>query len=273
MTKLLVVLDEIETADAVLAATELLAARVPDATIIGLHVHPDVDPYFLPTEEIMTPARKAEFQAKTAKRSADLHKHFEQWRSAFKKPDTANWNDHPGTEAEVVTREAANADFTVISQAIHHRAEGGPSAVTAAIFKARAAVVIVPKIKSETLGNHVAIAWKDSEQARNAIRAALPLLHKAYQVTILVGAEHGGEAPPPVEISHSTTAGGTGAALHHFSLEGQSIGEALLREAKKIGADLLVMGAYSHPRIEEFLLGGASREVLQNTKIPILMHH
>jgi len=179
MTKLLAVLDEIETADAVLAATGLLAARVPDATIIGLHVHPDVDPYFLPTEEIMTPARKAEFQAKTAKRSTDLHTHFEEWRSTFKTPDTASWNDTPGTEAEVVAREAANFDFTIISQAIHHRAEGGPSAVTSAIFKAHAAVLVVPKIKSDKLGSHIAIAWKDSEQARNAIRAALPLLHKA----------------------------------------------------------------------------------------------
>ena len=52
-----------------------------------------------------------------------------------------------------------------------------------------------------------------------------------------------------------------------------SVGETLLFEATKFGWDMLVMGCYGHSRLREFILGGASRHVLQNMTLPVLMSH
>jgi nucleotide-binding universal stress UspA family protein len=56
-------------------------------------------------------------------------------------------------------------------------------------------------------------------------------------------------------------------------LHGKHVGQALLEEATRLNCDLLVMGAYGHSRLREMILGGATREVLANSTIPVLMAH
>ena len=58
-----------------------------------------------------------------------------------------------------------------------------------------------------------------------------------------------------------------------FQANGRKIGEALIAEAHAAGADLLVMGAYTRSRLAEFIIGGATREVLATADMPVLMHH
>jgi len=76
-TTILAVLDHVETARPVLAAAGLLASRLSGARIGVLHIRPEVDPSFMPTEEIMTEDRAREFTQREDKRSADLKKVFE----------------------------------------------------------------------------------------------------------------------------------------------------------------------------------------------------
>jgi nucleotide-binding universal stress UspA family protein len=270
MTSVLAVLDATDSANQVLTASACVAARLAQCAINVLHVRPSVDPLFLPTEEIMTPARKASFDAAVTALSEALRKRFEHWHASI---PAAIWQAENGVEAEVVSRHAASADFVVISQMIHARAGGGRSAVTAALFEAHAPVIIVPPSMPDHLGTHVAVAWKASDQAARAIQSACALLHAAEQVTFLVGAEHGDEKPPPDDALQAAASDKNQPAIRRFELQGQSVGDALLREAKQIGADLLVMGAYSHPRVVEFILGGATRDVLRNLSLPVLMHH
>jgi nucleotide-binding universal stress UspA family protein len=40
-----------------------------------------------------------------------------------------------------------------------------------------------------------------------------------------------------------------------------------------IGADLLVLGAYGHPRLLEFVLGGTTEALLERAAVAILMSH
>jgi nucleotide-binding universal stress UspA family protein len=58
-----------------------------------------------------------------------------------------------------------------------------------------------------------------------------------------------------------------------FHAQGRTIGQALIEEAHRAGADLLVMGAYAHGRLAEVILGGATREVLAAADLPVLMQH
>jgi nucleotide-binding universal stress UspA family protein len=66
---------------------------------------------------------------------------------------------------------------------------------------------------------------------------------------------------------------GINAAADSMATDGRNAGEALLMRASDLGADLLVMGAYAHSRMSEFVFGGATRHVLANMNIPVLMSH
>jgi nucleotide-binding universal stress UspA family protein len=66
---------------------------------------------------------------------------------------------------------------------------------------------------------------------------------------------------------------GVSAATHRFDPTPSSVGEAVLREAHAHDADLLVMGAYSHSRIYELILGGATRYMLSHADLPLFMAH
>jgi nucleotide-binding universal stress UspA family protein len=57
-----------------------------------------------------------------------------------------------------------------------------------------------------------------------------------------------------------------------FAPTSNIVGAGLLVAANEFGCDLLVMGAYSHSRLRQLILGGVTRHVLEHAKIPLLMH-
>jgi nucleotide-binding universal stress UspA family protein len=50
-------------------------------------------------------------------------------------------------------------------------------------------------------------------------------------------------------------------------------GDPLLNHAADASGDLLVVGAYSHSRLREVVLGGATRTLLRRMTLPVLMSH
>lgn len=273
MRTLLAVLNHVETAGAVLASAGLVASRLPQARIDVLQVRAEVDPTFLPTEEIMTPERQAHFEATTAELSADLRASFETWRRGSAQLADIGWREEIGDQASVVVREGAKADLVVICLAPQSEPGDGWATIEAALFEGEAPILLVPKVIPETIGAHIAVAWKPSETAERAVTAAVPLLRLAERVTILIGAESEGDTPPPAALLQVLAERNLVPAMHPFTPGTRSIGAALLDEARHAGADLLVMGAYAHPRIVEALTGGATRDILAGADMPVLMHH
>lgn len=124
----------------------------------------------------------------------------------------------------------------------------------------------------------VAIAWNGSTEALRAAHAALPLLHRAKRIVIL----HGEQRPPAGMMAWQPTFD-LGAYLLRHGLRAESrmieggtdddIGAALLHAAARAGAGLLVMGAYGHTRFREWVLGGATRYLLEHASLPLLLRH
>jgi nucleotide-binding universal stress UspA family protein len=96
----------------------------------------------------------------------------------------------------------------------------------------------------------------------------MPLLKQAERVCLLV--EAGNDAH---DLLERLIARGVPAHIERFDAEARSTAEALLDQAHRAGADLLVMGAYTHSRLAEFVLGGVTREVLATADLPVLLHH
>jgi nucleotide-binding universal stress UspA family protein len=146
------------------------------------------------------------------------------------------------------------------------------------IFDCAAPVLIVPnRFVAEAIGRSVLVGWDGSGQAARAIRDALPFLREARTVTVV--------AVDPDRQGHLM--GGAHAramvarlARHGINVDGEDIlsghrdaAEVLLARAADLGADMMVMGAYGHMRLKEFILGGTTPDIVEQTAIPVLMSH
>jgi len=136
-------------------------------------------------------------------------------------------------------------------------------------------VLLVPRSGSFTPpGRHALVAWNGSREAARAVTAALPLLQHAGQVTLAVlGASQGDHGEEPgADIALYL-------ARHEIKVNvlvqprPADAGKAILALASELGADLLVMGAYGHSRWREMVLGGATRSILAQATLPVLLMH
>lgn len=121
----------------------------------------------------------------------------------------------------------------------------------------------------------VLVAWDNSRAAARAIADALPILKKAKRIRLLTVV---GEKPMP---SGRSAAGmvehlalhGVKVTVEEANAEGRTIGRVLYDQVKGFGADLLVMGAYGHSRLQEFVLGGATNSVLSKPPTAVFLSH
>jgi len=138
--------------------------------------------------------------------------------------------------------------------------------------------LVVPYIGTAgSLGRRVLVAWDVGRESTRAINDALPILKLAESVTIL------SINPRPGYDAHGEEPGadiGLHLARHDVRVEVQrtqvkdiDTGEALLSRLADAGSDLLVMGAYGHSRMREFVLGGVTRTLLAEMTVPVLMSH
>lgn len=145
------------------------------------------------------------------------------------------------------------------------------------IFESGRPTLIVPydwkpaKPKLET----AIVAWDFSKTAARAVADSIPLLQKAKQTFIVTVANE-------KEIDSDHSAAELARHLAHHGIEvtvetvdaaGRGIGATFKSVCADRGADFLVMGAYGHSRLREFVLGGATRSMLSQPPLPILMSH
>lgn len=155
---------------------------------------------------------------------------------------------------------------------------GSASAVGGMVLGAGLSCIVVPEGHvGESLPDGVAIAWNGSLEAIRATHAAVPLLRRARRVTILDGGQPLSASledwKPPFGLAGYLARHGIHSETMFLSKPGDSVGTLLLHAAKQAGADMLVMGAYGHTRFSEWVLGGATRDVLERIDMPVFMRH
>ncbi|MFQ5619515.1 MAG: universal stress protein, partial [Rhodospirillales bacterium] len=151
----------------------------------------------------------------------------------------------------------------------------GTSVMTlnAALFETGRPVLVAPPSAPAVLGRKVAISWNGSAQAARAVAAALPYIMRSDGVVILTVESDRTSASAAPELAAYLAWHGVRAETKFFSPTNRSIGAALLKECADAGADLLVMGAYTHSRMRQLILGGVTRHVLAEATVPLFMAH
>jgi nucleotide-binding universal stress UspA family protein len=143
------------------------------------------------------------------------------------------------------------------------------------LFSSGVPVIVVPRMPQASVGRNVMIAWNGSREAARAVKDALPILERAANVTILCvnQAERGRNFQPGEELATHLRHHGIQPRVDNIIRNGQSVGDAIVSRMADAGADLLVMGAWGHSRLREFVLGGVTRSILGQTAVPVLMSH
>lgn len=188
------------------------------------------------------------------------------------------WRCLNGLASAIVPQHARYADLCILGQDL-----GGDTRsveytfAEQLLFVSGRPVLFIPGFGSfETLGRHIMVAWNSSRASARAVADALPLIERAERTTVLtINAADFVDAygAPPAErmVEHLR--------LHSPSVEGVGlndvpaalIADALQAEAQKIGADLMVAGAFGHAKLWEKLLGGVTEDLFAHMRLPILM--
>ena len=250
-------------------------AQSHDAHLVALHAIPPFEPPGYVMAEMgpaILEAQKHAAAAEMARTEAEFNKQTEavgfsnfEWRTAIDDP------------ADAMTLHARYADLVVIGQS-----DAADSAQISGDFPERLVlaagrpILILPSAGSiPSVGKRILVAWNPSREATRAVTDSIPLLRLATTVHVMaVNPKHGEHGSVPgADI-------GLYLARHGVRVEVKSdhgaeidIGNELLSRAADLDADLIVMGGYGHSRLQEWVLGGATRTILASMTAPVLMSH
>jgi nucleotide-binding universal stress UspA family protein len=185
---------------------------------------------------------------------------------------TAQWHQQTGDEAYWVTEYGHSADLLVIGRPTDDQGVSIDTAERALLGSGRP-VLIPPATPLAALPQTIVIAWKAAPEAARAVTAAMPLLAMAKQVLIVTVAEEQGLSDEEgARLMTSLRWRGLDAATRHLQPNPQGAADTLIRAAAERGA-LVVMGAYGHSRMREWIFGGFTRHVMRGAAVPVLMMH
>ncbi len=123
-------------------------------------------------------------------------------------------------------------------------------------------------------GGCILVAWRPGREAAHAVRGAMPLLQRAQEVHLVNWSDDEGSQRRCLdELTEQLRLHAVGGLVRHAGPPPSDAGEALLALAGGIGADLLVMGCYGHHRTRELMLGGTTRTLLREARLPLLLAH
>lgn len=270
---ILAVLEQAETAGAVLAAARQLAGLAGAGRINVLAIRlPPLDA-IVTGEELQTRGQAARLREREMLRTAPIAAVFDAWRQA-PAPDglVTEWLDVEGHADDVIRDHGSRADCIVLSRPSAQETEAERQMVHAALFDTDRPVLMVPSDwHPAPFGRHVAIAWRDDPRTLKAVLAALRWLGRSARIDVLVGLHEPEAVPslPAVFAEH-----GIDAVLHAMPVNSQSsFGADLLAQARAQGADLIVLGAFARHPLRSLILGGVTRVMLAEADLPVFMRH
>ena len=198
------------------------------------------------------------------------------FRAATEHVAHVEWRGVVGDVSHVVANEARAADLIIIGRGQDLEIPYYTVDPGVAIVRMGRPVLLAPEGIESLEAQRALVAWKDTREARRAVRDAIPLLRRAEWVTVAEVCEYGSEAQTQQrmnDLEEFLFRHGVAVAEKANLHTKQPVADELLRFAKAEKADLLVAGAYGHTRLGEWIFGGATRDLLRHSPICSLFSH
>lgn len=187
--------------------------------------------------------------------------------------DRLSWHQIEGVEFDDTPRRARLADLVVAGRDSNQI----PGRLAEIVMKTGRPVLIAPPKFAGTIGETIAVAWKDGPESARALTAAMPVLVRAQRVLLIYVQENsdmeGAELRRLDELKARLGRHGVRAQVLAVPASAAGVTETLRSAVYDANCDLLVMGAYGHSRLREYVFGGVTRDMLADCALPLLMFH
>ena len=185
---------------------------------------------------------------------------------------TGDWREQTGYAPGLVAQRARFFDLAILGRSERVIEQAHSDVIEQTLALSGRPVLLAPALPPKTIAERVALGWNGSAAAVRAMTGALSFLGTARETIVLtIGEEHQESARTVVD--HLAWHDIKAKHVHIATRAGFGIGYQLLTAATEVGADLLAMGGYGHTPWREFLFGGATREVVASSLLPVLLAH
>jgi nucleotide-binding universal stress UspA family protein len=178
--------------------------------------------------------------------------------------------------ADEIGRIGRRFDVMVVGQPERQKSLPDEVVDEGVLFESGRPVIFVPFIhKGGAKLDRIMVCWDGSRAASRAIADAMPLLKKAKQVEIVIISDKPGRINevPGADLGQHLARHGLNVEVKRITSPDIDVPSTILSYAADSSADMIVMGGYGHSRLREFILGGATRGLLESMTVPVLMSH
>lgn len=175
-------------------------------------------------------------------------------------------------EADQVAQQARLSDLIVVPHPEAGDEASSSDALHAVLFDSGRPVLVAPHVAPRRIGTRICVGWNGTAESSSAVYVLIPWLKRASAVRILSAEGYQRRGPAAPELAEYLSLHGVEADWVMFPPAGGVVGAGLLAAAQQFDADLLAMGAYSHSRWRQMILGGVTRHVLANANLPVIMN-
>lgn len=216
-------------------------------------------------------------EAQAADRERAARATYAEWREASGVSEDAAAS-RPSAAFAMVTgslpgalaQPARTADLTVFARSKDDDSQERAGLVEVAMFESGRPVLLAGSNSAGDVGRRVIVGWNGSAEAARAVAMAMPLLSAADAVTVVV-VDDGGTTPPPDELVRTLTLWGVAASGRTVKVVKEGVAATLEAEASAAGADMILLGAYSHSRVREFVMGGVTDDALTDSSVAMML--
>jgi nucleotide-binding universal stress UspA family protein len=247
-----------------------------------LHSHPRPED-LIPFATLSMASMRRQLTASAAKAAevegSRVRKLFEKYLKSKKVPIvdkpsrrsvSASWHEAQGKQSSNIALYGRLADLIVVPQP---DGNAGHNTFEAALMETSKPVLMAPQKSVKTIGRHVAVGWNGAAEAANALSSGLPILAAADKVTVF-------SAPVSTESRLGVDAAieylrrhGIKADAQTIKVKATQVGDALLGNARKVRADVLLMGAFGQSRGRELVFGGVTQYIIDTAEMPVIFVH
>jgi nucleotide-binding universal stress UspA family protein len=259
--------------------TAVLLARKFDSYIEGFPLFPAMVELYAMDSGVALPLEVREHDAEMAKQARAVFETFMKDHGVSRSTETGiscsfDWRDAVADGDAFVGSYGRVFDVIVLGRpGTGTGSRPGMATIEAGLFEAGRPVLIAPPSPPQRIGDNILIAWNCSTEQATTTALAMPLLQKASRVIVLT--VQGGTVPGPTgeQLARCLARNGVRSEPMTVEPQGRSTGEAILAHAASLNCDLLIKGAYTQSRLRQMIFGGATRHILANATLPVLMAH
>ncbi len=232
--------------------------------------------------------RSVEDEAKEAR--ANAQETFKQWTKdkgvQVVKPDATpltdktlgqsvsiSWHEISGQAQSIIPMVGRLSDMILLPQPTHDSEKDDHLMAETALLEAGGPIMFVPSTKKDTFAKNIALFWNGSIESSRALDAIRPFIPHAEHVYLITAPEVDNLGEDADTVINYLAWHKIKASVVKVKCDRDEVGDTLIKKAEELNVDMIAMGAYSHSRLRQMILGSVTRTVLYNTKIPTLFVH